>query len=60
LFSNSGAKRMTAQDGLVALGARRDHIDRNLADFLDAVQVGARFLRQRVPALRTIGRTAPA
>src|SRR5690606_8007067 len=58
--ARSGAKRMTAQDGFVALGAGRDHIDRDLADFLDAMQVGACLLRQRVPALRAEGRAAPA
>src|SRR5690606_40192584 len=56
----SGAKRVTTQDGFVALGTSRDHVDRNLADLLDAVQVGTRLLRQRVPTLRAEGGAGPA
>ena len=46
---------MAAEDGFVALGAGGDHVDRDLTDLLDTVQVGARFLRQGVPALRAEG-----
>ena len=56
----SGTKRMATQNRFVALGPGRNHIDRNFTDFLDPMQVGARLMRQRIPALSTYGGTAPA
>ena len=57
---HSGAKRMTTQNRFVALGPGRNHVDRNFTDLLDPMQVGARLMRQRVPALSTYGGATPA
>jgi hypothetical protein len=43
---------MALQNCLVALRPGRNHINRNLADLLDAMQVGTGLRRQRIPGLR--------
>src|SRR6202012_4587962 len=49
LTSRSGLERMPAQDRLVAIGARRHHVDRHARDFLDTLEIRARIRGQLVP-----------